>query len=110
MISHKEDRYEKLKHSVAHVVEGEELARLQQVLLEMVLDLQAVCDANGLKCFLVGGSALGAVRHGGFIPWDDDVDLSMPREDLEKLKKIFRKPLMQLSRRFHTNAFRGFVI
>ena len=93
MKSHKEDRYEKLKHSAAHVVEGRELAHLQQVLLEMVLDLQAVCDRNGLKCFLVGGSALGAVRHGGFIPWDDDVDLSMPREDLEKLKKIFRKEL-----------------
>ena len=93
MKSHKETRYEKLKQSGAHVVEGEELARLQQVLLEMVMDLQTVCEENGLECFVVGGSALGAVRHHGFIPWDDDVDLSMPREDLEKLKKIFREKL-----------------
>ena len=93
MKSHKEARYEKLKQSATHAVEGEELSRLQQALLEMYLDLQAVCDENGLQCFMVGGSALGAVRHQGFIPWDDDVDLSMPREDLEKLKGIFREKL-----------------
>ena len=94
MKSHKAARYEQLRNNPdVHIVEGEELIRLQQVLLEMYLDLQRVCRENGLQCFLIGGSCLGAVRHQGFIPWDDDLDLSMTRDDLERLKEIFREKL-----------------
>jgi len=56
-----------------------------------------VCEENGLKYFLVGGTALGAVRHQGFIPWDDDVDVAMPREDFEKLKQLYRSRYIQHS-------------
>lgn len=60
------------------------LKELQQRLVEMLSSFQKFTQQNGMIFFLVGGSALGAVRHQGFIPWDDDVDIAMMREDFEK--------------------------
>ncbi len=93
MKSYKDARYEQLRKSGAHALEGEELRRLQQTLLEMYLDVQAVCEENGLTCFVEGGTTLGTVRHQGFIPWDDDLDMGLLRDDYEKLKAIFREKL-----------------
>lgn len=54
-------------------------------LLQMAImdDIHRVCVHNNLRYYLIGGSALGAVRHGGFIPWDPDIDIAMPRNDYE---------------------------
>ena len=71
------------------VVSDEELHKLQGTLFEMLEEIDAFCQKNHIAYTLAGGSALGAVRHGGFIPWDDDVDLLMSRSDYEKLKRCF---------------------
>ena len=58
------------------------------VCIDMLMQLDAVCKKHGLRYFLLFGSLLGAVRHKGFIPWDDDFDVAMLREDWEKLSKL----------------------
>lgn len=68
----------------------ETLARLHQALLLMLKDFSALCARDNLRWVIMYGSAIGALRHGGFIPWDDDVDIAMPREDLEKLSGIMQ--------------------
>ena len=61
------------------------LRRLQQVHRAMLADLLAYADELHVRCFLVAGSALGAVRHGDAIPWDDDLDIGMIRSEYERL-------------------------
>ncbi|MBQ7678472.1 MAG: LicD family protein [Butyrivibrio sp.] len=60
---------------------GEELHRVQDALCRMLADVMAACDELHISCTLGGGSVLGCIRHGGFIPWDDDIDLNMTRRD-----------------------------
>lgn len=59
-----------------------------RVLDELMREFDRVCKKYRLKYYVISGSLIGVVRHHGTIPWDDDIDVGMPREDLEKLKKI----------------------
>lgn len=66
----------------------EPIKKLQGVLLELLSVIDQVCAENNLRYYLFYGTLLGAVRDGGFIPWDDDADIVMPREDYEKLLSL----------------------
>ena len=66
-----------------HVLTDEERQKLQRHLLWMYKEIEVVCLKNNLTVMLAYGSVLGAIRHAGFIPWDDDMDLFMPRKDYD---------------------------
>ena len=70
---------------------SKEVSQLQSQLLEMMIAFRDFVSERGLDMFLVGGSALGACRHNGFIPWDDDADLAMMRGDFEKMEKAMEQ-------------------
>ena len=70
-----------------------ELEILHKTLMFMMERVKDVCDKNNIRYFLVGGTLLGAVRHKGFIPWDDDFDIGMLRSDYEKFMAIADKEL-----------------
>ena len=65
----------------------------QQVMLSILLEFDAICKEHGLTYWLDHGTLLGAVRHQGFIPWDDDLDVTMPRDDYEKFIEVSPKSL-----------------
>lgn len=67
----------------------DEVIQLKSVMFECYQDLKKICDKYDISLMLGGGSAIGAVRHHGFIPWDDDFDLMISRDDFNKLKSIF---------------------
>ncbi len=67
------------------------MTQLQNRLLQMFRWLHEFCAERGLRYYMLGGTMLGAVRHKGFIPWDDDIDVGMPRSDYEKLEQFLRE-------------------
>ena len=69
----------------------EDLRQLQLKSLNLALYFKKFCDENNLMFYLCGGGCIGAIRHKGFIPWDDDLDIFMPREDYERLHKIWNE-------------------
>lgn len=73
----------------------EEIKPLQDVQLQILKEFKQVADRHGLTWFMTYGTLLGAVRHGGFIPWDDDIDVMMPYEDYVKLEKEFKNDFRQ---------------
>ena len=73
--------------------EPETLKRLQGEILSILDDFTAICDRYHLEYFGTAGTGIGAIRHRGFIPWDDDIDIAMPRKDFERLIKIVERTM-----------------
>lgn len=71
----------------------EPVEKIHQVDLAIVKHVVAVCENYELKYFMLGGTMLGSIRHKGFIPWDDDIDLGMPRKDYERFLEIAEREL-----------------
>lgn len=69
------------------------LRKLQLTQVEMLDEIVRICNKYNLQYFLIGGTLLGAVRHKGFIPWDDDLDIAMPRKDYNMFRKIAKNEL-----------------
>ena len=67
------------------------IKKLQEKILEIAVYVDRFCEENGIQYCLMGGSALGAIRHGGFIPWDDDLDFFMTPDNYEKFVKLFEE-------------------
>ena len=65
------------------------LMKLRTIQLEILDEFVRICEENNLAYFMTAGTLLGAVRHKGYIPWDDDIDIAMPHEDFEKLLDIY---------------------
>lgn len=72
----------------------------QQEILKVFREFERICISYGLRYFAIGGTALGAIRHKGFIPWDDDFDVAMPREDYIKFTEVVAKELNPESLQF----------
>lgn len=72
----------------------EDLRKLQLSELEILKEFKRLCNTNNLNYFITAGTLLGAIRHRGFIPWDDDIDVVMPRADFNKLSEICKSQLV----------------
>lgn len=87
-----------------------QLRRLQMVLLELLCEVRRICELAGIRYTIIAGTMLGAVRHGGFIPWDDDADVAMLRDEYEAFCKACDKYLDTARFYFqdhaHTNGYR----
>ena len=85
------DLFKHVRTDACHTLSCDELKCLQNVLSGMLKELTRFCEMNGIRYVIAGGTLLGAKRHGGFIPWDDDIDLCMPREDFLRFTALLRE-------------------
>ncbi len=87
-----------------YTLTDEDTRKVQQKLLDMMEDVDGFCTGNRLTYVMTGGCALGAVRHKGFIPWDDDIDICMPREDYDRFAAAFAK---EYAAKYHVQEIRS---
>ena len=88
--------------SCLHEMDDNQRQQLQHLLLEIYKDVADVCSQYGLSMIMVGGSCLGAVRHKGFIPWDDDLDVAMPRKDYNRFIDLLQQGILSDKYEFRT--------
>ena len=71
------------------------MQKIQEMLLDMLKEIDEICSANGIKYFIDGGTCLGAVRHEGFIPWDNDADIVMTEDNYNKFVEAVNNALKE---------------
>ena len=72
------------------------LRKYQLVTLEILLEVDRICRKNNITYWIDAGTLLGAIRHGGFIPWDDDIDICIPRNDYNRFRKVIKEELNEI--------------
>ena len=75
------------------ILKNNDLRKAQLLMLKILKEIHNICVKNNIKYFLSDGTLIGAIRHNGFIPWDDDLDIGMLREDYEKFCSIAQEEL-----------------
>ena len=73
-----------------HELTEQELTQWKGIITDVLRAFHEICEKYGLTYYAIGGTAIGAVRHQGIIPWDDDIDVGMPRPDFERFVEICR--------------------
>lgn len=74
-------------------IEQDTLRQIQMIQLEMLIEVDRICKKYGIKYNIIAGTLLGAVRHGGYIPWDDDADVALLRPEYEKFRQVVKTEL-----------------
>lgn len=67
-------------------------SQIKPMLLDIMADVDKFCSSNNIRYYLISGTLLGSIRHDGFIPWDDDIDIWMPRPDYDRFLKEYTHP------------------
>lgn len=81
--------FKRLSNDCFVQLNDDDFHRLQRAVVSIGFDVMDFCDSHNIEYMLIGGSCIGAVRHQGIIPWDDDVDLGMTRRDFERFRTLF---------------------
>lgn len=76
-----------------HQISADELKQIQQIQLELICEVNRICKKHNIRFNMVGGTMLGAIRHKGYIPWDDDADIGFLREEYEKFREVCKTEL-----------------
>ncbi len=95
------DKYDIITDKINSLYNGK-LNYIREMELELLREVDKICRRNNIQYFLSGGTMLGAIRHKGFIPWDDDIDIAMLREDYEKFKQVCPS---ELSKKYQYQSF-----
>ena len=81
-----------------------ELSTIQKIELEALKELKTFCQNNGISFFLRGGSVMGAIKYSGFVPWDDDADIAVPRDQYDKLIQLTKEN--EWSKKFYISSYK----
>lgn len=87
----------------------EELRKVGQIQLEIMDEVHRICENHAITYYMIGGTLLGAVRHGGFIPWDLDIDIGMPREEYDRFKAVCQQELKDCYVYLDHNSARNYM-